>query len=333
MRRRLAVGVALVALFASGCTSWVIDLEGLPAQPTFDEVRSRYADPLRDYLASLRVLATDLAPNAESREPAAGDPAMPAVRTAARELALAYLRRTEATFAALHSSPTPVKLLEDLKNARVELRKRTEGGFSTAPRPKARALAEFKRVFRDEDDANWAPVGNVLLEEAQEWLDRRADLFSRKYFHDPTDEGGNILEAYLNSKWIFRSARLAEDRHPDSAGVSPWEATARLEPVAAVEDANRLGVMGAIGVTYHLFPSGDGGTWDTISDWVQRTGVRVGVGYLEQSGETGNLALGGALQLRSLTVWGLYDAEESDFFVAIGAGDFRWLGELTTWFD
>jgi hypothetical protein len=187
--------------------------------------------------------------------------------------------------------------------------------------------------LEDEDDRLWQEVGTILIEKSQPWLEQRANLFGRKYFHDPEDSGGNIVEAWMNSSFdVFRSARIGEPRFEASQGVSPWEATARLEPFVKLQEGNEIGIVGGLGTTYHLVPDHDGRE-DWQSRWVQRVGVRAGVGFLQQSGETGDFVFGGAVQIRSLTVWAMYDPEERDVFLAVGSGDSRWLGELTTWFD
>lgn len=245
--------------------------------------------------------------------------ALDATRAAAAAFAAELVQLAARAELDLTATSEPFTVLERLKNERERVvAKVLDAGL-------------FDELATPEQELWKGPAG-LLLAEARPWLDRRADLFARKYFHDPDDQGGNLVEGILNSSFdLFRSVQIGDQGWQQSAGVSPWEAVARLEPFARVDDLGQLGLLAGLGTTYHFFPA-DADDDGLLPAWIQRVGVRLGAGYLRQEGDHGDLVLGGALQVRSLSVWCLWQPEENDVFVAVGAADFRWLGELTTWF-
>jgi hypothetical protein len=156
----------------------------------------------------------------------------------------------------------------------------------------------------------------------------RSDLFRRKYFEDATTQG-NFLEAWLNgSLGLFRSTDLGTVAEP---GVSPWEALARFEPAVTVGGEERQLALGSLGLLHHFFPdyapSGHDprATESLWSQWVQRVGVRVAAGAAITDTGGADFVFGAGLQVRSFTVWGIWNPEQDDFSLAIGLNDLAFL--------
>ena len=191
-------------------------------------------------------------------------------------------------------------------------------------------------MLRSED----AIYRETLLERARQdydfGLQRRLTLLERKYFHDPEDDGGNFLEGLMNSSFRLTQTYQVCDQgwqeSPRVQGVSRWEAVARIEPVYSFSDETELGAVASIGLTRHFFPQFEDGSATVqetpLSEWVKRAGVRIGAGILDHPGENPDFATGAAIQLGSFSVWGLYNFEEEDFSVAIGAADFEFVKDL-----
>ncbi|MFK7740056.1 MAG: hypothetical protein AB8H80_06995 [Planctomycetota bacterium] len=308
----LAVTVATTAL--SSCTPWskLSPSAALARTPAEQDARQRIDALLVAYRAELAEL-----PKADESTSVASKAQADEVVAALRDACTRHRQR-------LADGRPPYAVLESFKNARNQL-------LAT---PASAGLKAWNNMLTAPEDLAWQPSAALLRQLSQPILDGRADLFARKYFHDPKDEGGNLVEGYLNSRFdLFRSAQLGEHGGADDSspyGVSPWEAIARLEPFASVDGSSDVGLLGAVGITRHLFPNGQGE--DLWSRYLQRVGLRLGAGATMGSGEAGDFVLGVGVQLRSWTVWTLWNAEDEDVIVGIGSGDFRWLGELTTWF-
>ncbi len=326
----------LIATLLAGCSAWPREVA--------PETRAAVTRPVRDvlapYLDGLRQLVAALP------DPANGDdPGDRLALVAARARGNALVRDAEAARRLLAAGEPTLGVIESLKNHRAQ---------HLAPPWRVLELAEDQRNagaafgarFTQPERKLWEAAGgpgDLLGDELLvPYLERRSALFDRKYFHDPDDQGGNFIEGWLNSRlaW-FRSAQIGDPGWEASAGVSPWEGIARLEPIGSLDGQGSLGMMAALGTTYHFFPAAgatesgapraeEGGL---LADWLQRAGLRAGVGVSERDGETVDLLLGAGVQLRSLTVWGLWNPEEDEFSVGFGAADFRWVTEALTVFE
>lgn len=301
-RAIIALALFLTPLGFGGCKSAPPQL---PEAPAVAEAQTQVLQAVRIWRTGLKSL----------RDALASDP----TKAKAAGLATELLDLGERTESDLTVTDRPFTVLELLKNQRERFLER------------ARA-AELFDDFVTPEDSLWKGPADLLLAEGDAWLDRRADLFARKYFHDPNDDGGNFIEGVLNSNFeLFRSVQIGDRGWQDTAGVSPWEAVARLEPFAPIDDLSRIGIIAGLGTTYHYFPSASQEP-GFMPSWVQRLGLRVGAGYIPEEGENGDVVFGGAVHVRSLSVWALWQPEDNEVFVAVGAADFRWLSDLTTWF-
>lgn len=242
-----------------------------------------------------------------------------------------------------------IRLLDDLRTA-------TADGPSGLAARRTETKNAYVASLLDDDDATdqlletglqelenelWTESDNYenQREEYAGTLWRRQLLFERKYFGEE-GETSNYLEAGLNGLLSFTSFNAGDDHAnswPRTDGVSSIEAIARIEPIVTIDDGNQAGLMGAVGLTQHLFPEfkkspeaefGWRKEETDLSDWVKRIGVRVGGGILEDGGNRPDLVLGSALQIRSLSVWAIYNFEEDEFSIAVGASD---LGLFTDW--
>ncbi|MCA8950212.1 MAG: hypothetical protein KDE27_11970 [Planctomycetes bacterium] len=325
MRRSSALSLAVVALAALplGCVGWRDLPRSNPAVAAATQHAAAVLTPeVTAAIAAYRRGLDGLARGLPAEIPAT---TLPRVQAALSAL----LMTTDEAVARLADSDRPLAIVEALSNSRKPHVRTPEG---IGPRDWNKWWARAEAGLWNEH------LQPILQRESQQYLERRSQLFARKYFHDPDDDGGNLIEGIVNSSFeLFRSDQVGavpDGRRswPDSYGVSPWEAVARIEPFAAIDGEARFGALGALGVTRHLFPGQDGKE-TFLSEYVQRFGLRLGAGVTSRNNETGDLVLGVGLQVRSLTVWTLWDGEEDEVFVGLGSGDFRWLDELTTWFD
>jgi hypothetical protein len=181
----------------------------------------------------------------------------------------------------------------------------------------------------------------VYLEKLQELLaDKmvrdhtvRVDVFKRKYFSGGEDDKGNFLEGYINGKVpLFTSTEEPTDESwYRTAGVSHFESTLRLEPLVVFDSEENAAALATAGLVYHFFPKYDPQGFDAnpsedfLSQWVQRLGLRAGLGAQDREDEGLDFIIGAGLQVRSFTIWGVYNTEEDDVSAAFGVSDFKFL--------
>lgn len=164
-------------------------------------------------------------------------------------------------------------------------------------------------------------------------------LLERKYFKAETAKNANFLEGYVNSKWHltrvehFNVQEVLNDPH---LGVSPWEAIFRLEPTMAVEHGAQIAFLGTAGLSYAFFPDIDRKAdpylfrEDFWSKWVQKSGVRLGLG----AGNLDNhvkLLVGAGVQLNALGLWGLYKPDGGTFLFGLSASDLSKFKKVISW--
>lgn len=321
----LGLGLACLALGACGVLSPVGDDQVAPTEPvavSADQFPAKRDEWVR------RVEA--LGPYYEVRAASAADPEQAVV--------LRRLVELSELAVALGSAAENFEAFERVRGGQV--------GFLSALDALSRRLREQDQPesrldpifeFRSAEDRIYR---DTLYAEARQDFEidneRRLQLLERKYFHDPEDDGGNFLEGLLNSSLALTETYQIGDpgwrTSPRAEGVSPWEAVARIEPVYSFADETELGAVAAIGLTRHFFPEFEGASATVketpLSEWVKRAGVRIGAGVLDHPGESPDFATGAAIQLGSFSVWGLYNFEEDDFSVAIGAADFGFVKDL-----
>ena len=179
----------------------------------------------------------------------------------------------------------------------------------------------------------YEPIG--VYANANLWrktVKRRKDLFERKYFGS-SDEQGNYLELILNGK--FASTRFDDkDLTGNNRGVSPWEVTARTEPLYLFGNKEGYGALFAFGLLYNFFPETDedSGKSNTnfLTEYVEQVGFRIGGGY--RTGDISGAIAGVGLQVHSITGWAVYDEATDDTMFAVGLSDFEIIKPYLPWF-
>jgi hypothetical protein len=166
-------------------------------------------------------------------------------------------------------------------------------------------------------------------------------LLERKYFKTETSKNANFVEGYINSMWSLTRADHSDIKKvlaQPHLGVSPWEAIFRLEPTLAFDHGAQAAILGTAGLSYTFFPDIDSGTTpmkfkeDVWSKWVQKSGVRLGVGVGNLDNHA-KLLLGAGTQINALGLWGLYKPDGGTFMFGLGASDLSKLKKFVTWFE
>lgn len=166
-------------------------------------------------------------------------------------------------------------------------------------------------------------------------------LLERKYFKAETAKNANFLEGYINSRWSLTRAdhsdinKVMNQRH---LGVSPWEAIFRFEPTLAFEHGAQAAIMGTAGLSYTFFPEVDRNQTpftfreDFWSEWVQKSGIRfgLGVGNLD---DRAKLLVGAGTQINALGLWGIYKPDGSSFLFGLSASDLSKFKKVLSWMD
>lgn len=167
------------------------------------------------------------------------------------------------------------------------------------------------------------------------------ELLERKYFKTETSKTANFLEGYVNSRWsLTRSnhAYIGDVLAQPHLGVSPWEAIFRLEPALAFDHGARVAILGTAGLSYSYFPEIDRKSTPMVfeedfwSEWVRKSGIRLGVGVGDLD-DKAKLLLGAGTQISALGVWGLSKPDGSSFLLGISATDLSKFKKIFPWFD
>lgn len=167
-------------------------------------------------------------------------------------------------------------------------------------------------------------------------------LLERKYFKTETAKNANYLEGLVNSRWsltrtIQSPMTKVLEEHPH-LGVSPWEAIFRIEPTIAFHDGSQVALLGTAGLSYTFFPTVDRSKTPAtlhetfLSDWVQKTGGRVGVGVGWKDSRSHFLA-GVGIQLNAVGLWGIYQPDDQIFMLGLSTSDLSKLQKVLPWFD
>lgn len=170
------------------------------------------------------------------------------------------------------------------------------------------------------------------------WLRLQNAFLERKYFKTETAKNANFLEGYVNSKWSLTHAHPDELRSttgPRPLGVSPWEAIFRFEPAAAMRGGPQAAILGTAGLAYTCFPDIDTTKIEAketfASKYLQKAGIRAGVGAATLSGKT-RLLTGPGVQINAVAAWALYDPRDRTWMLGISMADLSKLEKVLGWF-
>jgi hypothetical protein len=167
------------------------------------------------------------------------------------------------------------------------------------------------------------------------------ELLERKYFQTETAKNANYLEGLVNSRWSLTRADLsALNRTPvdPHLGVSPWEAIFRIEPALAFHDGTQVALLGTAGLSYTFFPDIDldqtpPALHETFwSDWIKKTGGRVGIGVGRKDNRS-HLLAGVGVQINAIGLWGIYQPDDRIFMLGLSASDLSGLKKVLPWFE
>jgi hypothetical protein len=144
------------------------------------------------------------------------------------------------------------------------------------------------------------------------------------------------LEIYFNGLFGFTSTELHNLSEP-YYGIKPWEISARFEPVGFLKKKNITGVIFSLGTIYNFFPDVATGGGEAVakdnfvSGKLKRMGLKLGAGgRLKEKFEW---MAGAGLQLRAVTIWGLYGFDEKKGEIAFGLNDISWLKYLLPYME
>jgi hypothetical protein len=166
-------------------------------------------------------------------------------------------------------------------------------------------------------------------------------LLQRKYFKTKTAKNANYIEGWVNSHWSLTRIDHSETMKVlamPTFGVSPWEAIFRFEPTAAMRGGPQAAIMGTAGLSHAYFPSVDRSSVPPAfqesfaSEWLKKSGLRVGAGAGRFDGKT-RFLLGPGIQVNALGVWGLYDPKDKSWMLGLSTADLSKLKKMLGWFD
>ncbi len=167
-------------------------------------------------------------------------------------------------------------------------------------------------------------------------LRARILLSDRKYFEPDDKSKASPLEIVLNGLFGFTSTELYDLSGPHY-GIKPWEMNARFEPVGFVKQKNMTGVMFSMGTIYNLFPevSVDASTAHLRENFLSRNIKRIGfkLGAGARLKDRPEWVAGTGIQIRAVTVWGLYGFDTEKMEIAFGLNDISWLKYVLPYMD
>jgi len=194
-----------------------------------------------------------------------------------------------------------------------------------------------RRLLKAENRKAWPALGRYLMDDYLRSLVVRKALFERKYFEDDDPKQANLLEGWINSRFdLLRSRDDEEASWYRSHGISAWEATVRTEPVVLVSRSTDVALLLAGGLLYNFFPEVDQDPddpfrasvkEDLLSRQVKRVGLRGGAGAVF-GGEGPALLVALGVQVRAISLWATYEPEATEWSLAVGVSDWRWLKRL-----
>lgn len=192
-----------------------------------------------------------------------------------------------------------------------------------------------------EVDAYNAHLQPYLKSEYINLVALQENLLERKYFKAQTAKNANFLEGYINSRWSLTRSDYSFTDEPfrqPHLGVSPWEAIFRFEPALAFDAGAQVAILGTAGLSYTFFPDLDRTKTPIVlqedfwSKWVQKSGVRLGVG-VGNLDDRAKLLLGAGTQINALGLWGLYKPDGDELLLGISASDLSKVKKVIGWFD
>jgi hypothetical protein len=167
----------------------------------------------------------------------------------------------------------------------------------------------------------------------------RKTLLDLKYFEEDDPKSANFLEGFINSKVpLLRYEEGAQAWYRQN-GVSAFEATVRAEPIVLFNSDHDPAVLMAGGLLYNFFPAVTADPKNSFkavedqtlfSKYVRRIGPRFGLGA--KMGDGVDFVLGGGVQVRAFTVWGVYEPKGSEFTWAVGISDWKWVKKVLPYF-
>lgn len=163
------------------------------------------------------------------------------------------------------------------------------------------------------------------------------ELLERKYFKSETAKNANFLEGYINGRWSLTRSDYSDSFGQEHLGIAPWEAIFRFEPALAFDHGAQVAILGTAGLSYAFFPDIDRSKTPMVfredfwSKWVQKSGLRLGVG-VGNLDDRAKLLLGAGTQLNALGLWGLYKPDGDAFLFGLSASDLSKFKKFISWF-
>jgi len=259
-----------------------------------------------------------------------------------------YKDRTQMLVADERNPQVKTYLLRCLSGA--ELLKGLEAGDLRVP-PAFDALIKSRRDAQGELTAETSGVQGVVEENdafiahlqpyrKAEYINLVAlqeELLERKYFKSETAKNANFLEGYINGRWSLTRSDYSDSFGQEHLGVAPWEAIFRFEPALAFDHGAQVAILGTAGLSYAFFPDIDRSKTPMVfredfwSKWVQKSGLRLGVG-VGNLDDRAKLLLGAGTQLNALGLWGLYKPDGEAFLFGLSASDLSKFKKFISWF-
>lgn len=217
--------------------------------------------------------------------------------------------------------------LEDLEHSFLQQRIDKRNDLLLLFRKLAEYPFERQLLFR-EGEVYKKQLSVIPAQRLTTLLKKRLILSDRKYFELDDRTKGSPLEIFFNGLFSFTSTELHNLSGP-YAGIKPWEVNARFEPIGFIKEKNMTGILFSLGTIYNFFPEVVMDSQSPLvnetfaSSKLKRMGLKLGAGGRMR--DAFGWMAGGGLQVRAITVWGLYSFDREQFEVAFGLADISWL--------
>ncbi len=170
------------------------------------------------------------------------------------------------------------------------------------------------------------------------FLSAQQNLLQRKYF-SIDDHSANFVEGYLNSTLPLTRVNLndAQAKQDPYLGVSPWEATFRVEPAMIFVGQPAPALLLTLGATYTILPevnlsvSPPDFQETFATTYIQKAGPRIGFGAMQKEGEVQWVA-GAGMHVRSVAIWVLYDYSDQKVALGVGLSNLSVLAKVISWY-
>ncbi|WP_196157836.1 hypothetical protein [Reinekea sp. G2M2-21] len=170
------------------------------------------------------------------------------------------------------------------------------------------------------------------------FLSAQQNILQRKYF-SLNDHNANFVEGYLNSKLPLTRINLNDTlaKQDPYLGVSPWEATFRVEPAMVFVNQLAPALLLTLGATFTVLPEVNLSVsppdfQETFATrFIQKAGPRIGFGAMQKEGEV-QWVMGAGMHLRSVAIWALYDYSDQKVALGVGLSDISVLAKVIGWY-